>query len=172
MINNYILEFILLNGVEAFLFMFMCLGFNWKSLAKGKLFLTWLLLTTIIYGIPLILFGIPVISNIIPILLSAFIISNLFDLKINDIIIKLCLLVFIVMLPCESIWYAWVKLFITIDIYSTMDSISRFVLGIGGRMAEFSIVFIYHKGWWHNMKMWFLGDVNKKKEEKKETEKK
>lgn len=170
MINN-ILEFVLLNGVEGALFLLMCVGFDVKSLAKGKLFWSWFILTCIIYFVPIVLMGIPLLTQFTSLFLSAILMSVMFKFDLKLMCKRLFILLFLIMLPSEAIWYLIVNKIVNMDIYITLDTLSKFKLGIGGRIMELILTYLYFKGAFY-MKMWFLGNTKKDSEVKKETEKK
>lgn len=144
-ITNFILDFVLIAGFESLLTLLMVLGFNWKSLAKGKLFLAWFLITTCIYFCPIVMFGIPIITQITMIISTAYIIHKIFDLKLKKCIIDCAVMVFIIMLLSEFLWFILMRNFININIYETLNIIQKFIFGLGARFIELTLIYLYKK---------------------------
>lgn len=161
---NSILEIVLSAGVESLFIMLIVLGFNWKSLAKGKLFITFTLLSVFLWICQLATFRIPVISQLFIILGTSFILYTILNIDFKKCIVNICVLVFMIMLPSEVLWFIILKTFVNFDISNALDIVQKFKYGIGVRIFELPLIYFYTKGVFET---WvYFGFLQKKKMKK------
>lgn len=154
---NVILEILLISSIDALLLMFMILGFNLKSLARDRLFLTWVILALFLWICPTVMLKIPLITQLFMCLGSSFIISKMFKLSFKECFIKSTILVFVFMLMVEVIWFIVGSLIYGSQIYNVFNIFQKFIYGLSARILELFLIYIYIKGVFYMGMFWFVG---------------
>lgn len=170
---DILLNIVLLNMPEALFILIACMGFSFGKYGKARILLSFILLTLIIYLLPMIII-VPIVPQIMMVTLSAIVIAKNFNKNLYNCIFSITICV-IAMIVIEVVFYIIVSNVFSIEIFTMPNSVDRFLISFPARICELGMAYIINK--YNNiiqleavnMKFWLLGKLGKKKESEKET---
>lgn len=137
-------QLILLNAVEGFMCIFICINLN-RNVAVSKFISAWVLCTLTIYLYP-IMIPVPIIGQVISCIVNAYIVSRIFEMDYKFCIKRIAILYFVITLLCEVATYIISVQLLKFNPYtSSVDTIHKFLMGIPIRISELLLIYFYKK---------------------------